>query len=187
MKRNASYGSKDQLQADLARLEHSIEVCHALIKAHTPQTLLFPAFPQRKPSRIPLPPGLEEPPPLPPSETLLDEDVRALINAYPGMLFDAGPIGRHWLAGYTLDKQQLVLVPDELYSSYEQACLREVGWNDDLEEMDDLEEEDEAEDATPPHPLYRRGVWKARQVAHWVGDTDTPELDYPIWSNGTWG
>jgi len=61
----------------------------------------------------------------------------------------------------------------------------------DLDQQVEISGEDEetGEVYTPdwPNPVRRGGVWKARQVAHWIGETETPELNYSVWANGTWG
>ncbi len=107
------------------------------------------------------------------------------------MLFHTSVPG--WQVGLTLDKERLVFVPSVLYTPYEQDCLQAAGWSNEQEgEWEDEisgEDEETGEVYTPdwPNPVRRGGVWKARQVAHWIGETETPELNYSVWANGTWG
>jgi hypothetical protein len=126
-------------------------------------------------------------------DKFLPEHTRNLIDKCPGMLFHAGQLVG-WLVGLTLDKQRIVFVPTSLYDLYEQECLQAVGctpeqaqeWYESIE----IEDEETGEVETPdwPNPLERKGKWKARQVAHWTGEeATTPEVDYSVWANGTWG
>lgn len=154
----------DRLLAELEQLEAEhlmeMELRDQLIGHSTPQVISLDAKPKaEKKGRKPQPPP----------ETLLDDQLTNLLNIYPGILFDGPYTGVTWMVGYSLDKSRLVFVHPTLYSSY----LDEVGWSGEPDMS---------------NPNYRSGVWKARQVAHWIGEGDsTPELDYPVWSNGTMG
>jgi hypothetical protein len=157
---------------------------HHLVEQHQP--VLQPVILETEPQPVP-PNGWKPPRP----DKFLSEHTRMLIDTYPGMLFVAG--FHLWKVGLTLDKQKIVFVPDALYASYEQECLQAVGWTpeheDEWQEEISVEDEETGEVESPdwPDPLRRKGVWKARQVAHWVGDTEAPEVDYSVWANGTWG
>jgi hypothetical protein len=124
-------------------------------------------------------------------DKFLTEHIRKLLNDYPGMLFHTNIHG--WQVGYTLYREKIVFVPNALYDLYEKECLQAVGWSpsgeDAWEESISVEDEETGEVSTPdwPDPTRRQGVWKARQVAHWIGDTTTEELNYSVWANGTWG
>ncbi len=121
-----------------------------------------------------------------------------LVKDHPGMLFNCGYLP---LGGLSYDQTRLVFVPRSIYTPYRDQCLQEVGWSEEQEAQfyesisyEVEEETDEGDEyttlATPdiPNPLEREAEWKARQVAHWLGEEDmTPYLNYTVWPNGTWG
>ncbi|MGB8346598.1 MAG: hypothetical protein WCD86_17055 [Ktedonobacteraceae bacterium] len=180
------------LEKHVQELANEIALYHLITRHSRPQVFVLDADPRP----LSIPDGFTRPvhtqpwsPPRP--DSFLSEHVHKLLDTYPGMLFQAGIFG--WLVGLTLDKERLVFVPDALYSAYEQECLQTCGWSreDEAEWFESIEGEDEetgkVEAPDWPNPTRRRGVWKARQVAHWTGETGVPELDYSVWPNGTWG
>ena len=173
---------------ELVREKYLMEI---LLQYSQPQVIILEADP--KPATLLH--GLEyvvTPWTLAPPDSFLSEHVRKLLNDYTGMLFDSGVFG--WQVGVTLDKSRLVFVPHKPYWTYEQECLQAVGWSEELEGTwyRSITEEDEDTGASYTRewasPTRRQGVWKARQVAHWVGEEEnTPELNYSVWPNGNLG
>jgi hypothetical protein len=149
---------------------------------------------EAEPQPAPVPGGLEHIKPWQPPrpDSFLSEHQQKLIHDYPGMLFYSSV--SQWQVGLTLDKSRLVFVPDAIYSPSEQVCLQAVGWSEHQEEAYEesisIEDEETGNASTPdwPNPVRRQGVWKARQVAHWVGEEDsTPAVNHSVRANGTWG
>lgn len=171
---------------EVAREKHLTEI---LLEHSQPSVIILEA----EPKPAPVPKGLEHITPWQPPrpDSFLSEHTRKLIHDYPGMLFHSSVPS--WQVGLTLDKSRLVFVPHAIYREYEQQCLMSVGWSAHQEEEweEEISEEDEnGKVYTPdwPNPLHRKGVWKARQVAHWTGEeASTAELNYSVWANGTWG
>jgi len=184
------------LEKQVKELAHEKHLTEMLLEHLQPQVIILEAEP--KPVPIPdgftsLPGGKGYQPWTPPRpDSFLSEHVRKRLDDYPGMLFYSSVT--QWQVGLTLDKSRLVFVPDALYSPYEQACLKAVGWSEHQEgdwyASIEIEDEETHEVSTPdwPNPVRRQGTWKARQVAHWTGEeASTPELNYAVWANGTWG
>jgi len=176
------------LEKQVRELTHEKQVTEILLEHLHPQVIILEA----EPKPAPAPTGLEHIKPWQPPhpDSFFSEHLRKLIPEHPGMLFHSSVT--QWQVGLTLDTSKLVFVPDALYRPYEQECLQSVGWSDEQES--EYEEEISIEDengrvSTPdwPNPMRRAGVWKARQVAHWTGEIDTPEVNYMVWANGTWG
>ena len=176
------------LEKQIKELAHEKHLTYILLGHLQPQVIILEA----EPKPAPVPGGLEHIQPWQPPrpDTFFSEHLRKLITEHPGMLFHSSV--PTWQVGLTLDASRLVFVPDALYRPYEQECLQSVGWSERNEE--EYEEEISVEDedgrvSTPdwPNPTRRAGVWKARQVAHWTGETDAPEANYTVWANGTWG
>jgi hypothetical protein len=181
------------LEKQIKEVAHDKHVTEILLEHLQPQVIVLEA----EPKPAPVPTGLEHIKPWTPPrpDSFFSEHLRKLITEHPGMLFHSSV--PNWQVGLTLDTSRLVFVPHALYAPYEQECLTAVGWSKRQEEewFDSITitDEDDPEldhDDTPdiPNPVERQGVWKARQVAHWIGEQDsTPELKYSVWLNGTWG
>jgi hypothetical protein len=177
---------------EVAREKHLVEI---VLEQLQPRVIILEADPKPLPipdGFTPLPGNAGFHPWTPPrTDSFLSEHERKLITEHPGMLFYCSVT--RWQVGLTHDKSRLVFVPDALYKPYENECLLAVGWSEQQEEEyeEDISEEDEeGRVSTPdwPNPVRRQGVWKARQVAHWTGEeASTPELNYSVWANGTWG
>ncbi|MGH2478092.1 MAG: hypothetical protein ACRDHW_00335 [Ktedonobacteraceae bacterium] len=174
------------LEKRLPEVVNNLYLTQTLLRELPVQVIVLDAEPERPP----LPGGLEHITPAPPlrPDRFFTEHLRKLIDEHPGMLFHSSI--PDWQVGLTLDKTRLVFVPGDLYRPYEQECLQSVGWSeageDAWEEEISSEDEETGEVYTPdwPYPVRQTGVWKARQVAHWVGEEET-NVSYPVWANGT--
>jgi hypothetical protein len=174
------------LEKRLPEVVNELSLTQTLLRELPAQVIVLDTEPERQP----LPGGLEHITPAPPlrPDRFFTDHLRKLVDEHPGMLFHSSV--PDWQVGLTFNRKRLVFVPGELYRPYEQECLKTVGWSEEdedaWEEEISSEDEETGEVYTPdwPNPTRQAGVWKARQVAHWVGEV-LPDVTYPIWANGT--
>ncbi len=169
------------LEKQIAVVARETHLATLLLQHCQPLVIILEAQPKPQP-------GTAWPPPRP--DSFLTEHQQKLLNKYPGMLFHTSVPA--WQVGLTFNKEKLVFVPAALYEIYEQECLRLIGWSEQSDEAWEeeirIEDEQTGDVAIPeiPNPVYRAGVWKARQVAHWTQEEDsTPEATATCWANGT--
>lgn len=103
----------------------------------------------------------------------IDVQVVRRVEQHPGLVFGvAGYSAALLMAGLTLDRTRLVVVPDALHAGYRQDCFRAAGLQD-------------ATSTDWRDPNRYACMVKACQVAHWTGEEDrTPFVNEKVWPSG---